>query len=75
MQYVKMFFNRSKFEDTDMLKNWDVSHNDLGTGKSNCTGALTVFTRQRQRGDSLTVEDSLCQLYHAEFSQVKLFFL
>ena len=57
------------YEDSDPTKNWDFDNFDLQSGKPDCVGRITVFTKSRMRGDNLQVEDSLCQLYHAEFDQ------
>jgi hypothetical protein len=43
---------------------------DLNMGKPNCTGSITVYTKSRQRGDSLTTEESLHQV---SFGKVYLF--
>lgn len=57
------------FEDVEPFKNYETENLDLASGKPNCSGSVTVFTRPKLRGDSLSIEESLCQLYHAEFDQ------
>jgi hypothetical protein len=42
---------------------------DLNMGKPNCTGSITVYTKSRQRGDSLTTEESLHQVSFGLFTQ------
>jgi hypothetical protein len=53
----------------DESASYESNNLDLNYGKPNCTGSITVYSKSKLRGDSLKVDESLCQLYHVDFSQ------
>jgi hypothetical protein len=52
----------SIFFQEDEPTKYEKENVDLNNGKPNCTGSITVYTKPKLRGDSLTTEESLHQV-------------